>query len=243
MKGEFDRAIQDYDQAIRLNPRDADAFDGRGGAYNSKGEYDRAIQDFDQAIRLEPNAAHAFYNRGSAYYMKIEYDRAIRDYDQSIRLNPGDATTFLFRGFARFYLAQFPAAQQDFAASTPSPYSVIWLYLARARAGQQAQDELGKNAAKFDLKVWPGPVINLYLGKATPESVLAAAKDADPKKDLQQHGEACFYLGQRALLRGKQDDAKRLFQQTVDTQLTAYAEYRGAQAELQRLSASPAPPR
>src|ERR1700683_3224373 len=44
-KREYDRAIQDYDQAIRLNPNYAEALSNRGTAYNDKREYDRAIQD------------------------------------------------------------------------------------------------------------------------------------------------------------------------------------------------------
>src|SRR5277367_6015472 len=54
-KREYDRAIQDLDQAIKLDANNALAFNDRGGAYNGKHEYDRAIQDFDQAIRLDPN--------------------------------------------------------------------------------------------------------------------------------------------------------------------------------------------
>ena len=65
--GQYDRAIQDYDQAIRLNPNWAEAFNNRGRAYSDKGQHDRAIQDLDQAIRLNPNFAEAFYNRGHAY--------------------------------------------------------------------------------------------------------------------------------------------------------------------------------
>jgi tetratricopeptide (TPR) repeat protein len=63
-KGQYDRAIEDYDQAIRLNPNYAFAFHGRGLAYAFKGQYDRAIEDYDQAIRIIPNFADAFVNRG-----------------------------------------------------------------------------------------------------------------------------------------------------------------------------------
>jgi tetratricopeptide (TPR) repeat protein len=45
-KGEYDRAIADFNEAIRLNPKFAVAFSNRGSAYNQKGEYDRAIADF-----------------------------------------------------------------------------------------------------------------------------------------------------------------------------------------------------
>ncbi|MBI2713815.1 MAG: tetratricopeptide repeat protein [Rhizobiales bacterium] len=87
-KGQTDRAIQDYDQAIRLNPNYANAFYNRGNAYDDKGQTDRAIQDYDQAIKLNPNHANAFNNRGLAYKNKGQTDRAIQDFDQAIRLNP-----------------------------------------------------------------------------------------------------------------------------------------------------------
>ena len=66
MKGEYDHAIADLDQAIRLKPDFADAYFSRGLAYSDKGDYDRAITDFDQAIRLKPDAAYAYNGRGIA---------------------------------------------------------------------------------------------------------------------------------------------------------------------------------
>jgi len=88
---DYDRAIADNDQAIRLDPSSAIAFYNRGVAYADKKDYDRAIADYDQAIRLDPNYAHAFNNRGVAYESKKDYDRAIADYDQAIRIDPNYA--------------------------------------------------------------------------------------------------------------------------------------------------------
>jgi tetratricopeptide (TPR) repeat protein len=62
-KGDFDRAIQDYDQAIRLVPDYANAFNSRGVAYQAKGENERALQDYDQAIKLDPDDANALNGR------------------------------------------------------------------------------------------------------------------------------------------------------------------------------------
>src|SRR5579863_4544332 len=53
-KSDYDRAIQDYDQALRLNPTFADALYSRGSAYANKNDYDHAIQDYDQALQLSP---------------------------------------------------------------------------------------------------------------------------------------------------------------------------------------------
>ena len=94
-KGEYDRAIEDYDQAILLNPNYAMAYNNRGYAYNDKGDYDRAIDDFDQAIRLDPNLRLPYYKRGVAYFEKRDYDRAIADFARrsgSIRTLPSRTT-------------------------------------------------------------------------------------------------------------------------------------------------------
>jgi tetratricopeptide (TPR) repeat protein len=61
-KKDYDRAIADCDQAIRLNPNDALAFQNRGCAWNGKRDYGRAIADFTQAIKLDPNYALAYQN-------------------------------------------------------------------------------------------------------------------------------------------------------------------------------------
>jgi tetratricopeptide (TPR) repeat protein len=87
-KGDYDRAIQDYDESIKINPKYAKAFNNRGVAYRKKGDHDRAIQDFDESIKLDSNYAIAFANRAATYQEKGEYNLAARDYDEVIRLKP-----------------------------------------------------------------------------------------------------------------------------------------------------------
>ena len=85
LKGDYDHAIADYSQAIKLNAKFASAYNNRGVAYDKKGEYDRAILDYDQAIKLKPSA-EGYFNRGNAQLGKAHYDRAIDDYNQAIKL-------------------------------------------------------------------------------------------------------------------------------------------------------------
>ena len=63
-EGDFDHAIMDYDEAIRINPTYAIAFNNRAVAYYGKGDNDHAVADFDDAIRINPTFASAFQTRG-----------------------------------------------------------------------------------------------------------------------------------------------------------------------------------
>src|SRR6266540_1924064 len=91
-KGTYDRAIADYDQAIKLKPDDAYAYNSRGLAYSKKGLLDRAIADYDQAIRLKPDVALAYFNRGNAHKNAGNKQSAIADFRKSLELptNPND---------------------------------------------------------------------------------------------------------------------------------------------------------
>ena len=99
-KGQWDRAIADFSEAIRLRPDFVTAFNNRGNTYYGKGQFDRAIKDYDKAIRLKPDLAEAFSNRGNVYRKKGQFDRAIKDYDKAIHLKPEDGQIFANRGLA-----------------------------------------------------------------------------------------------------------------------------------------------
>ena len=62
-KGEHDKAIADFPEAVRLDPKHAKAYCNRGGVYYVKGEHDKAIADFTEATRLDPKSAKAYYGR------------------------------------------------------------------------------------------------------------------------------------------------------------------------------------
>jgi tetratricopeptide (TPR) repeat protein len=52
LKGEYDRAIADYTEAIKLDPNFAAAYNGRAGAYSDQGDVDRAVADYAEGRRL-----------------------------------------------------------------------------------------------------------------------------------------------------------------------------------------------
>ena len=116
---DLQHSIDHYTRAVALNPRLAQAYCGRGGAYYSKGEYDRAIQDLSRAISLEEDHSCAYANRGRVYLEKDDPEQAISDLSRAIELNQDftndtTSTAHFSRGLAYLEQDQFDLAIQDF---------------------------------------------------------------------------------------------------------------------------------
>jgi tetratricopeptide (TPR) repeat protein len=95
-KGAFDRAVPDYDEAIRLDPGRADFYNDRGVAHARMGEDDLAVGDFGDAIRRDPGLIRAYFNRGHVRRRMDEDDQAVLDYGEVIRLEPAFAHQLLW---------------------------------------------------------------------------------------------------------------------------------------------------
>jgi tetratricopeptide (TPR) repeat protein len=98
---DFDHALADFNEAIRLDPKDAVAYTNRGGVYYEQKDYNRAFADFNETIRLDPKYALAYMRRGNVYFVQKDYDRALADYDEAIRLDPKYALAYQNRGNAK----------------------------------------------------------------------------------------------------------------------------------------------
>jgi tetratricopeptide (TPR) repeat protein len=111
----YDAAIQEFTEAIRIDPNYALAYYNRGNSYRYKNDYDRAIADYTQAIRLDPNYRNAYSNRGFTYNeFKNEYDTAIADFNQAIRIDPNYALAYYNRGLAYYRKNDYDTAIADY---------------------------------------------------------------------------------------------------------------------------------
>src|SRR3989454_2518083 len=139
-KRDYDRAIRDYTEALRLNPKYAAAFRNRGRALVYKGDYDRAIADYNEAARLDPEDPHALIGRGIAYNAKHQYDLALRDFDPALRVCPACPLAVLNRAAAYVGKGDDGRAIQEFdvalkqSPGDPNVYGVLGGGHARARA-------------------------------------------------------------------------------------------------------------
>ncbi len=100
-KRDHDRAIVEYNEAVRVDPKNANAYYNRAISWGNKRDYDRAIADYGEAIRLNPQYAKAYNNRGLAWANgKRDYDQAIADYTEALRHDPKDSLAHNNRGVA-----------------------------------------------------------------------------------------------------------------------------------------------
>ena len=112
--GDLDGAIANFNEALRLDPKNAVVFFNRGWAYSRKRDDDRAFADYSESIRLDPKNSGAFNNRGLIYSNKREYDKAIADFNEAVQSNPYNFQAFNNRGLAYSNKRDYDKAIADY---------------------------------------------------------------------------------------------------------------------------------
>jgi tetratricopeptide (TPR) repeat protein len=157
LKGETDRAIGDFNEAIRLKPDYGGAYIYRGLALVKKREYDRAITDFSEAITRDPSVAFlAFNDRANVYKITDEYDKAIGDYGRAIQRNPGYAAAYFNRASLSLTRGEYDEAITDFDRAIGLRPNYAEAYGNRAVA-YQMKGEIDKAIVDFDSAVHLNP--------------------------------------------------------------------------------------
>ena len=106
-RSDYQQAMQDFDQALALDPAYAGAYLLRGMAYSACKEYQQAIADLDQALVLDAGATFAYAHRGIAHLQRKDYERAIMDFDRTQVLNPQLEGALLLRRLASWELLAY----------------------------------------------------------------------------------------------------------------------------------------
>lgn len=114
MQGDHSLAIEDFDQALSLDPASFTAYMNRGIARSGMALYSRAIEDYNESLRLDPKSVAALSNRGNAYSSISQHLRAIEDFDQALEFNPDHMFTYNNRGSAYTHLGEHRRAIEDY---------------------------------------------------------------------------------------------------------------------------------
>ena len=112
-KGDHDKALADYDQAIKDEPTYSPPFIARGVIYAAQGAYDKALADYTQAIQLDPKNAEALYDRGTAYYNMSANEQGLENFNHAIELNPRYEMAYFNRANIYLTLNDYDQALAD----------------------------------------------------------------------------------------------------------------------------------
>jgi tetratricopeptide (TPR) repeat protein len=161
-----EKAVETFEQAIKLDPELAEAhfrlglsYDALGKEQEAEAAYKKAIEMYKKHVDENSKDAEAHYNMGQAYAGLHLYTEAVREYRQATRLKDDDADIFYDLGTALSRLAQYDEAVSAFSKSLeidPENYRAedgleeAREGVQRIRAGKKHQEELFKKQQKED---------------------------------------------------------------------------------------------
>lgn len=91
--GDYDEAMTEYKDVLRLDENNALAHNNLGVIYKRKGLYISAVEELQAALDALPNYYKAYNNLGNVYFERGHYDEAIKFYQRCLKVNPGFAET------------------------------------------------------------------------------------------------------------------------------------------------------
>lgn len=175
------RALASRDLAEGLKPA---ARIDRGIAYEREKRYADAITDLGAALASNPGRYDATYWRMLAFELSGQAKEAAADCDALLKLRPRAAALYAHCWRIEWDNGEFVKAVPYIETmarleTRPAAIDVLWLEITRLRAGVPDETEFEQFAKELNVDEWPSPVIELYLGKTTPEAVMAAAEESE----------------------------------------------------------------
>ena len=114
--GNFHDALNDFEEVIKIDPKEPEAYFLRGLLYvKSGGDINKALNDFNKTIELDANHAGAYTNRANMYIKKEEFQKAISDCTKAIELSPDSMEPYYNRGLAYANIEEVGKALEDYS--------------------------------------------------------------------------------------------------------------------------------
>jgi len=177
--GRHKEAIADWDQAIKISPKEALLYNNRGGEKFNLGHFDEAIADYDQALEVDPNFLFAYLNRGVAKLRSKNHSgEALHDLEHVVKEAPNFPNIYHVKGDANSKLRRYSEAIADYDQALKSNPQDISSYLHRA----VAHKELGRwdeAIADYDrvIKINPNNAV-AYINRGAAKNRKGLPKEA-----------------------------------------------------------------
>ena len=239
---EYARAMQDCNSALEIDPVMASAYCNRGSAYMGMHDLRRATDDYERCLSLDQNYVVAHTNKAFVALVEGNYARASEHCNHAMQLDSAYSLAARNRGIIAFCLRQFEEAQNYLVrAAELDPKAaelVVWLILTSRRRGTERDGEFTAQLAALNLGKWPGPLLSFLSGTSDEPTVLSAASDPNPDRELGQLCAAYFVLGEAALINGDPERGQMYLRKCHDTGAINFLEYCAAKSELDHLGVS-----
>jgi tetratricopeptide (TPR) repeat protein len=115
-QGEYDKARDDYEEAIKLNPYNARNYIDRAIDLDGRGEIDGALKDYEAAMRFDPGEYFTYCFRALSLFHQGNLHDALINFAKSIQINPGKPEAYIYR--AGLYIQQKNPAEAVADCST-----------------------------------------------------------------------------------------------------------------------------
>ena len=119
--GNLNRAIADFNSALRFEPNSADAYYNRGLARSGLEEPQAAIADYNLAIRLNPNMAEAYGSRGLVRSHQGDKSGAMADLQKAAQLFSAQGNTVAYQQTLNFIQMMQPLPASHSSILPPCP--------------------------------------------------------------------------------------------------------------------------
>ena len=106
----YEPALREYNEAIRLQPNNADAYSGIGAVQRRQGKAQQAVKSFKKVYEFDPRSFQSTFEVGNTYILLREYEKAIQMIDRAISLNPEIVIAYFFK--AKTYLLKGDATKE-----------------------------------------------------------------------------------------------------------------------------------
>ena len=110
---DYAQAIDYFNEAIRLNPYDYEAYSNRGMVYVDMTDANAAFDDFSRAILLKPDFPTAHDNLGALYALRGQYDSSLYHLNKAIQFDKSYYSAYRNRGLTYFKLNRLEEAVSD----------------------------------------------------------------------------------------------------------------------------------
>ncbi len=149
--GRPEAAINAYNKAVELNPKNLDIYEARAAAYFYNGQYELATRDFERVLKEDPYRLPVYTAYASTLAAQGYFESALEILNHAVRLRPDSAETYFARAGVLFMLGRYDQAVADYTRTLEIHLSADVLNargIAYQQWGQAAQAKQDFEAAK-----------------------------------------------------------------------------------------------